>query len=135
MLGAALGRREAIDIFGTDYPTPDGTAIRDYIHVTDLAEAHVQALAYLAGGGGSVALNLGTGAGCSVREVIAAAERVTGRPIKRRETARRPGDPPILVADPRRAREVLRWTPRLSGLDDIIAGAWAWQRRRSPASA
>jgi UDP-arabinose 4-epimerase len=134
-LDAALGRREAIDIFGTDYPTPDGTAIRDYIHVHDLAEAHVRALAYLAGGGGGVALNLGTGAGFSVREVIAAAERVTGRPIKQRETARRPGDPPILVADARRAHALLRWTPRLSGLDDIIASAWAWQRRQSAASA
>ncbi len=131
VLEAALGRREAIEIYGTDYPTPDGTAIRDYIHVTDLAEAHVRALEHLRVGKGSVALNLGTGTGVSVREVIAAAERVTGRRIPRRETARRPGDPAILVADARRAREVLGWTPRLSGLADILATAWGWHERRA----
>jgi len=129
VLMAALGRRAAIDIYGTDYPTPDGTAIRDYIHVQDLADAHVLALAHLLKGGDSVALNLGTGSGHSVRAVIEAAERVTGRAIARRETARRPGDPPILVADARKAKAVLGWTPQLSGLDDIIASAWAWHTR------
>jgi UDP-arabinose 4-epimerase len=138
VLETALGRREAVEIFGTDYPTPDGTAIRDYIHVTDLAEAHVLALAHLRAGEGSLALNLGTGRGFSVREVIDAAERVTGHAIKRRETARRPGDPAMLVADASRAREVLAWAPRHSGLDDILATAWAWHRRHrahAPASA
>jgi UDP-arabinose 4-epimerase len=129
VLSAALGKRAAIDIFGTDYPTPDGTAIRDYIHVQDLADAHVLALGHLLKGGNSVALNLGTGAGHSVRAVIDAAERVTGRSIPRREAARRAGDPPTLVADARRAKAALGWTPKLSGLDDIIASAWAWHRR------
>ena len=129
VLEAALGRRAQIDIFGTDYPTPDGTAIRDYIHVEDLVEAHILALRHLLKGGLSQSLNLGTGAGHSVREVIAAAERVTGRRIARRETARRAGDPPVLVADARRAREVLGWAPRLSDLDTIIKTAWAWHGR------
>ena len=130
VLLTALGRRPAIDIFGTDYPTPDGTAIRDYIHVQDLADAHVLALGHLLRGGESLALNLGTGAGHSVRAVIETAERVTGRTIARREAARRPGDPPMLVADARKARAVLGWTPKLSGLDDIIASAWAWHGAR-----
>ncbi|HTS90990.1 MAG TPA: UDP-glucose 4-epimerase GalE [Stellaceae bacterium] len=129
VLEAALGRRAQIDIFGTDYPTPDGTAIRDYIHVEDLVEAHILALQHLLKGGLSQSLNLGTGAGHSVREVIAAAERVTGRRIARRETARRAGDPPVLVADARRAREVLGWAPRHSDLDTIIKTAWAWHGR------
>ena len=128
VLLTALGQRPAIDIFGTDYPTPDGTAIRDYIHVQDLADAHALALAHLLKGGASLALNLGTGAGHSVRAVIETAERVTGRMIARREVARRAGDPPSLVADARKARELLGWTPRLSGLDDIIASAWAWHQ-------
>jgi len=129
VLEAALGRRAQIDIFGTDYPTPDGTAIRDYIHVEDLVEAHILALQHLLKGGLSQSLNLGTGAGHSVREVIAAAERVTGRRIARRETARRAGDPPVLVADAHRAREVLGWAPRHSDLDTIIKTAWAWHGR------
>src|SRR6185503_5009941 len=104
ILDAALGRRAQIDVFGTDYPTPDGTAIRDYIHVQDLAEAHVRALRYLEGGGESVALNLGTGEGHSVRATTEPARRITGRPIPARDTARRPGDPPVLVADASRAR-------------------------------
>jgi len=130
ILDAALGRRAQIDVFGTDYPTPDGTAIRDYIHVTDLADAHVRALAHLERGGDSMALNLATGQGHSVREVIAAAERVTGRRIPRREAARRPGDPPALVADAARARALLGWTPRHSDLDSILATAWRWHRQR-----
>ena len=131
VLQAAMGRRPQIDVLGTDYPTPDGTAIRDYIHVQDLAEAHVKALAHLLRGGGSLQLNLGTGAGHSVREVIAAAERVTGRRVPQRETERRPGDPPVLVAEVIRTREVLDWVPVLSSLDTILATAWAWHNRRS----
>jgi UDP-arabinose 4-epimerase len=130
ILDAALGRRPQIDIFGTDYPTPDGSAVRDYIHVADLAAAHVLALRYLEQGGASVALNLATGQGHSVREVIAAAERVTGRRIPRRESARRPGDPAALVADPARARALLGWTPSHSDLDTLISDAWAWHRQR-----
>ena len=134
VLDAALGRRAQIDIYGKDYDTPDGTAIRDYIHVTDLAAAHVQALAYLERGGASVALNLATGQGHSVREVIAAAERITGRRIPRREVERRPGDPPCLVADATLANRTLGWTPRVSDLDTIIATAWAWHRARFAAT-
>ena len=131
VLQTALGQRAGVEIFGTDYPTPDGTAVRDYIHVHDLAEAHVLALAHLLKGGSSLALNLGTGQGHSVRAVIDAAERVTGRPIARRETARRSGDPPTLVADARAAQAALGWTPRLSGLDEIVASAWRWHTRAS----
>jgi UDP-arabinose 4-epimerase len=129
ILDAALGRRAQIDIYGTDYPTPDGSAIRDYIHVQDLADAHVKAIEYLMRGGESVALNLGTGQGHSVREVIAAAERVTGHRVPRREVGRRAGDPPALVADPRRANEVLGWKPVMSDLDSIIGTAWRWHCR------
>jgi len=128
-LRAALGSGDPLQIFGTDYPTPDGTAIRDYIHVSDLADAHVRALGHLAAGGDSAALNLGTGQGCSVREVIAAVARIAGRAVPRREVARRPGDPPELVADPALARFVLGWQPRRSDLDTIIATALAWERR------
>jgi UDP-arabinose 4-epimerase len=130
VLDAASGRRAQIDIYGKDYATPDGTAIRDYIHVTDLAAAHVQALDYLEGGGASIALNLATGQGHSVREVIAAAERITGRRIPQREVERRPGDPPCLVADATLANRTLGWTPRVSDLDTIIATAWAWHTSR-----
>jgi UDP-glucose-4-epimerase GalE len=126
VLDAALGRRPHIEIFGTDYPTPDGTAIRDYIHVSDLAVAHVLALKHLQQGGASGALNLATGRGHSVREVIAAAERVTKRTILRRESERRAGDPPALVADAGRAGTLLGWTPRLSDLETIVATAWRW---------
>ncbi len=134
ILDAALGRRAQIDIYGTDYPTPDGSAIRDYIHVDDLAAAHVLALGHLERGGDSLALNLATGEGHSVREVIAAAERITGRRVPRREAPRRAGDPPALVADAARARAALGWTPRRSDLDSIIATAWAWHRRRGAAA-
>ncbi len=126
VLATALGRRAQIDIYGTDYPTPDGSAVRDYIHVQDLAEAHVAALARLLGGGTSLAVNLGTGAGHSVREVVDAAERITGRRIARREMPRRAGDPPVLVADVSRAKELLGWSARLSDLDSILTTAWAW---------
>ena len=129
VLRAALGTGEPVEVYGTDYPTADGTAIRDYIHVTDLADAHVRALGYLTGGGDSGALNLGTGQGCSVRQVIAAVERIASRPVPFRETARREGDPPELVADPALARTRLDWQPRHSDLDTIIRTALAWERR------
>jgi UDP-glucose-4-epimerase GalE len=132
ILDAAVGRRAQIDIYGTDYPTPDGTAIRDYIHVTDLADAHVKAIQYLERGGESTAFNLGTGHGHTVREVIAAAARVTGRKIPNREVGRRPGDPPALVADPSRANQVLGWSPNMSDLDTILRTAWAWHCRDLP---
>ena len=126
VLDAALGRRARVEIYGTDYPTPDGTAIRDYIHVSDLAIAHVLALKHLQQGGASGALNLATGRGHSVREVIAAAERVTQRALPRREIERRAGDPPALVADAGRAHALLGWTPGLSDLETIVATAWRW---------
>lgn len=131
ILRAALGRGSPIGIFGTDYPTPDGTAIRDYIHVADLADAHVRALDYLARGGDSVALNLGTGHGHSVREVIAAVERVGQRPVPQRELPRRAGDPPELVADPAMALARLGWQARHSDIDTIIRTALAWETRRN----
>jgi UDP-arabinose 4-epimerase len=133
VLQAAMGRRPRIDVLGTDYPTPDGTAIRDYIHVQDLAEAHVKAVQLLLKGGLSITVNLGTGTGHSVREVIAAAERVTGRRVPRREAPRRAGDPPVLVADPSRARELLGWTAKVSDLDTILKTAWAWHSRETQA--
>jgi UDP-arabinose 4-epimerase len=128
-LQAALGQRSQLDIYGTDYPTPDGTAIRDYIHVQDLAEAHLRALEHLGVGGESAALNLGTGQGHSVREVVRAAEALSGRRVSCRETARRPGDPPALVADPSLAAQLLGWRPRVSDLDTIIGTALAWHTR------
>jgi UDP-glucose-4-epimerase GalE len=126
VLQTALGERAQIDIYGTDYPTPDGTAVRDYIHVQDLAEAHLRALEHLAAGRESAALNLGTGCGHSVREVLRIAEAVSGRPIAWRATARRPGDPPALVADPSRAAELLGWRARASDLETILRTALAW---------
>lgn len=129
---AALGKRERLEIFGTDYPTPDGTAIRDYIHVTDLATAHVKALGQLLAGGSSMKLNLGTGSGHSVREVVEAVARVARRPVPVRESPRRPGDPPSLVAAPSRAGEVLDWRPQYSDLATIVATAWRWHERQLP---
>src|SRR5215469_12855316 len=114
VLQTALAQRSHVDIYGTDYPTPDGTAVRDYTHVEDLAEAHLRALEHLRAGGDSMAINLGAGRGHSVREVIAAAEAVCGRAIPWREAARRPGDPPMLVADPSRATEQLGWRAHYS---------------------
>ena len=127
ILRAALGRGEPLQVFGTDYPTPDGTAIRDYIHVADLADAHVRALAHLASGGDSLQLNLGTGSGHSVRAVVAAVERIAGRPVPRREAPRRPGDPPELVADAALASARLGWRPVHSDLGTIIRTALAWE--------
>ncbi len=125
VMKAALGRSGPLQVFGTDYPTPDGTAIRDYVHVLDLADAHVRALEYLEGGGATTALNLGTGVGSSVSEVLRAAERVIGRPVPHRLVGRRPGDPVALYADTSRSRDVLGWTAG-RGLDDILESAWAW---------
>lgn len=122
---ATLGRAPELRILGTDYPTPDGTAIRDYIHVLDLADAHVKALEHLEGGGESITLNLGTGRGTSVREVLAELERVAGRPVPMVEAARRLGDPVEVWADTTRARQALGWTPAY-GLGDIIETAWQW---------
>src|SRR6266481_4145001 len=127
-LSASQPDGPALNIFGTDYPTPDGTCIRDYIHVNDLAEAHALALARLADGGESFAANLGTGHGCSVLEIIRAVEEVTGNVVKRVTGPRRPGDPPALVADPTRAEQWLGWKAKRS-LRDIVATAWNWTQR------
>src|SRR5579884_3168301 len=116
-----------LSVFGTDYPTPDGTAIRDYIHVADLAHAHVLALDHLSQSGESAAFNLGTGTGHSVREVVNTVERVTGLPVPLHEVGRRSGDPPALVADAARAGAVFGWQPECSDLESIVATAWAWQ--------
>ncbi|HEX5452716.1 MAG TPA: UDP-glucose 4-epimerase GalE [Stellaceae bacterium] len=134
VLRAALGTARPVEIYGTDYPTADGTAIRDYIHVADLADAHVRALKRLLDGGDSIAVNLGTGQGCSVREVIAAVERVGGRKVPCREGPRRAGDPPELVADARLANALLGWRPRQSDLDTIIRTALAWETRTGGAA-
>jgi UDP-arabinose 4-epimerase len=123
---AALGRLPCVEIYGTDYPTPDGTAIRDYIHITDLAEAHLLALDYLTHGGKSQALNLGTAQGHSVREVINAVGRISPRPVPVREGPRRAGDSPILVADANQAGKVLGWKPRHPELQAIVESAWNW---------
>lgn len=128
ILDAALGRREDIKIFGTDYPTPDGTCIRDYIHVTDLADAHIKALEYLENSGKSEVFNLGNGNGFSVREVIEEARKVTGRKITAVETDRRPGDPPILIGSSKKAREILKWEPKFDDLSQIISTAWEWHK-------
>ena len=127
VLRAAAGLRESVSIFGTDYPTPDGTAVRDYIHVEDLAEAHILALDAITSGEHQV-LNLGNGNGFSVREVIEAARTVTGREIKAVEEGRREGDPPILVAASAKIRRVLGWEPRKPEIETMIADAWAWHQ-------
>ena len=126
---AALGKEPAFSVFGEDYPTPDGTAIRDYIHVSDLAQAHVLACEHLARGGESTALNLGTGQGTSVREIVRAVEAATGRPVPVVAAPRRAGDPPCLYADGASARRVLGWSPAYSALDKIVASAVRWHRR------
>ena len=128
VLDVAAGAREAVDIYGSDFPTPDGTAVRDYIHVSDLADAHARALAYLLGGGATTALNLGTGRGISVRAVVDAARQVTGHAIPARTVARREGDPPVLVAAPGEAQRVLGWRARLPEIETIIADAWRWHQ-------
>jgi UDP-arabinose 4-epimerase len=128
-LQAALGQREALQVFGTDYPTPDGSCIRDYVHVSDLAQAHVLALDYLADGGASLALNLGTGRGHSVFEVIEAARVVSGRDIPVVLAGRREGDPPVLMAVADKARAVLGWQPVYTELEETLRHAWDWHRR------
>lgn len=124
VLQTALGQRAALRIFGSDYPTPDGTCIRDYIHVHDLCDAHLRALDHLLAGGDSEAFNLGNGQGFSVREVIETARMVTGRPIRTHTDARRPGDPPRLVADSRKISRLLSWSPRYADLHTILEHAW-----------
>jgi UDP-glucose-4-epimerase GalE len=126
LLEAAQGLRGACPLFGFDYPTPDGTCVRDYVHVTDLAEAHVKALKYLEDGSAGVALNLGTGNGFSINEIVAAAEKIIGRKVPVSPQPRRPGDPPALVAASHRAWEVLGWRPTRSSLDNILETAWRW---------
>ncbi|MCL6435430.1 MAG: UDP-glucose 4-epimerase GalE [Leptolyngbyaceae cyanobacterium HOT.MB2.61] len=130
VLQTALGKRESVSIFGTDYPTPDGTCIRDYIHVADLAQAHVLGLDYLLKGGETTVFNLGNGNGFSVKEVIEAAQQITGRTIKTVECDRRPGDPPALVGSSDRARTVLGWNPQYADLHTIISHAWNWHQKR-----
>jgi len=134
VLQAALGRMSEVVIFGRQYPTPDGTCIRDYVHVLDLADAHMAALDDLRCGGDSGAFNLGTGTGHSVAEVIATCREVTGRPIAVVEGERRPGDPPVLVASPERARRRYGWEPRRSSLERIVRDAWAWHLREAAKS-
>ena len=126
---AATGRRSGVAIYGTDYPTPDGTGLRDYIHVEDLATAHLDALTYLRKGGASTVLNCGYGHGYSVREVLAAVETANGSPLTIAEEPRRAGDPPELVAVAERVREVLGWTPRFDDLDTIVKTSLAWERK------
>jgi UDP-glucose-4-epimerase GalE len=128
-LQAAAGTGPELQIFGSDYPTPDGTCIRDYVHVNDLAEAHVKALDHLQAGKQSFAANLGTGRGHSVREVISAVEEVTGNPVPLRLRPRRPGDPPALVADPNLAESLLQWKAKRS-LRESVSTAWNWMERR-----
>jgi len=131
VLNAAMGRQPQVKIYGTDYPTPDGTCVRDYIHVSDLASAHVVGLkALLAGQVESQAINLGTGKGYSVREVIETARRVTEVRFEAPEAARREGDPPVLVAAVDRAKKVLGWEAEISSLVHIVESAWEWHRRR-----
>jgi UDP-glucose-4-epimerase GalE len=125
VMKTALGRRGALRVFGSDYPTPDGTAIRDYVHVIDLADAHLKALELLENGGESTAVNLGTGVGSSVFEVLASAEKAIGRPVPYELAPRRPGDPVALYSDGDRAHRLLGWNP-LYGLDEIVSSAWAW---------
>ena len=120
------GKRESVSIYGTDYDTPDGTCIRDYIHVTDLAKAHILAVEYLMKGGESNVFNLGNGVGYSVREVIETARKVTGHPIPAVEIPRRVGDPARLVASGEKAKTVLGWEPKITSLEDIIRSAWVW---------
>ena len=130
VLDAALGRTSEIQVFGTDYQTPDGTAIRDYVHVSDLARAHLLAVQYVLRGGDTIAVNLASGRGASVREVIDTARAATGRKFDARDVERRPGDSSILVADATRARELLEWSAERSDLATIIADAWHWHKRR-----
>jgi UDP-glucose 4-epimerase len=129
VMKAALGHAPAVKIFGTDYDTPDGTAIRDYVHVVDLADAHLRALDHLERGGASAIVNLGTGTGSSVLEVIEASQRISGREIRVEKCARRAGDPTAVYADRRRAAHLLGWQAKY-GLDDVLASAWRWHSNK-----
>jgi UDP-arabinose 4-epimerase len=135
VLFAAMGRLPSIKIFGDDYATPDGTCIRDYVHVSDLADAHVGAIDRLAKGGPSDTFNLGNGHGFSVAEVVRAGERIAGREVRSEIWPRREGDPPRLVSDSNKARELLNWQPRFPGLDEQMGHAWEWFRDRMPKGA
>ena len=130
VLMAALGKRDSVAIFGTDYPTPDGTCIRDYIHVTDLADAHILGLEYLLNGGSTNVFNLGNGQGFSVKEAIDTAKIVTGREIKVVMSDRRPGDPPTLVGSSDKAKNILGWEPKYPALKEILTHAWKWHQQR-----
>ena len=126
---AAVGKRDYVSIFGTDYDTPDGTGVRDYIHVEDLGRAHLDALDHLRGGADSLVLNCGYGHGYSVREVLESVQRLAGRPLQIREQPRRAGDPPVLIAHAQRIRSALGWTPRLDDLDAIVDSSLRWERK------
>lgn len=129
-LKAAKGEIPYLEIYGTDYPTPDGTCIRDYIHVMDLAEAHILAMEYLLSKGENLVLNCGYGKGFSVREVISTVKKVTGIDFKVIETERRPGDPPVLIADNTKIKEILKWKPRYNSLEVIIRDSWQWELKQ-----
>lgn len=130
VLQTALGQRESVSVFGTDYDTPDGTCIRDYIHVLDIAQAHILALKYLMDNGATDVFNLGNASGFSVKEVIETARKITGKEIKAEFGDRRPGDPPALVGSGAKAQKILGWQPAYSNLDDIISHAWQWHQKR-----
>jgi UDP-arabinose 4-epimerase len=132
VIAAAQGKNPVVEIFGTDYDTPDGTAVRDYVHVCDLAAAHVKALDHLLADAPSASINLGTGRGHSIREVISAVEGISGRTVPVFEGPRRAGDPPALIADPQLGRSVLGWTPRRSDLSTIVLTAWQWHQKNAP---
>jgi UDP-glucose 4-epimerase len=132
VMSVAMGRTPSIKIFGQDYPTPDGTCIRDYVHVSDLADAHVAAIDWLAARNPSDSFNLGNGRGFSVAEVVKASEKVTGRSVPTEMCGRRLGDPPVLVSDSSKARELLGWAPNHPDLDQQIAHAWTWFRDKMP---
>ncbi|MCI9542317.1 MAG: UDP-glucose 4-epimerase GalE [Lachnospiraceae bacterium] len=130
ILDAASGKRESISIFGTDYPTKDGTCIRDYIHVSDLADAHIRALEYLKQGGESTCFNLGNGNGDSVRHVIEVVKQVTGKEFKVKEEKRRAGDPPVLIGSAEKAEKVLGWKPKYAEIETIVEHAWKWHENK-----
>jgi UDP-glucose 4-epimerase len=130
VLQTALGQRDSVSVFGTDYDTPDGTCLRDYIHVLDIAQAHILALKYLLNDGATDVFNLGNASGFSVKEVIETARKITGKEIKVEFGDRRPGDPPALVGSGAKAQKILGWQPAYSNLDDIISHAWQWHQKR-----
>lgn len=132
-LEAAIGKREEFEIYGNDYPTPDGTCIRDYIHVLDLAEAHIKAIEYLENKKMSDVFNLGVGKGYSNNDILNTVERITQKKIQRKYVARRPGDPAMIYADNSKAKKLLGWEPKYSDLETIIASAWKWSQRQSKA--